>query len=275
LILFTASCANPKESAEYKSLANEIATLESEIPKLRAALGDRKSQESLLGAIKGKGTMLRQDFLELISDPGKRQQIIRGLGVKYCKKFHTALQETVAVVDGQGGDIFWNAVDSRIPLHEQILGRKFSERDLADGNFSDAMNKWNEELEATRCERDAADEFYSKCETVDKRLINKNPEAFRGKCIKGTVRIAQFDSNTGPCAFQGYLGGGYDVRAQFGQTLDPNTHNLETECEWTEDLVEDNYITFWGWGIGAFSYSTASGGNQTVPAFKMVMYQRG
>ena len=104
--------------------------------------------------------------------------------------------------------------------------------------------------------------------------INKNPEQFKGKCVKGTVRIAQFDSNTGPCSFQGYIGGGYDVRAQFGQVLDPDKHDEEKECEWTSKLVEDNFITFWAWGLGSFSYDTTSGGKQTVPAFKMVMYSK-
>ena len=65
------------------------------------------------------------------------------------------------------------------------------------------------------------------------------------------------------------------MRAQFGQTLDPNTHDDEKECSWTKELVEDNFIEFYGFGLGSFTYKTSIGGSQTIPAFKMFSYRKG
>ncbi len=115
--------------------------------------------------------------------------------------------------------------------------------------------------------------FYKKCEKFDSLVLKKDPERFKGKCLTGTVRIEQMDSNTGPCAFQGYVGGGYDVRAQFGMTVSTLTHSTYKECDWADKLKENMSIPFYAFGLGKYSYETTNGGNQTVPAFKLVAFR--
>lgn len=269
LSLMLVACSNPEGSAEYKALDAEVASLETEISDIESSINDRKSDASQLNLLKDERLSLKSQFSEILSDSSKRQRIIRELGAPACKQWFIAFYQSSGVVDGFEDD-FWDSFYTRISQADSIFSGP-----LAEEGDPDSLKQYDKELDATGCGKDGIREFYEQCETVDKRIINKNPEAFKGKCIKGTVRIAQFDSNTGPCAFQGYLGGGYDVRAQFGETLNPDTHALETDCEWTKELVEDNFITFWGWGLGAYSYTTTNGGNQTVPAFKMFRYQRG
>jgi len=273
LSLMLMACSNPERSAEYKALDAEVASLETEISDIESSINDRKSDASQLSLLKDERQSLISQFFEILSDSSKRQRIIRELGVPACKQFQIATYQASGVVDGFGDD-FWDSVYIRVSPADLIFTGPFFSDEQEDGD-PDSLMQYSVDVMKTGCIEKGDREFYTQCETVDKRIINKNPEAFRGKCIKGTVRIAQFDSNTGPCAFQGYLGGGFDVRAQFGETLDPDTHASVTDCEWTKELVEDNFITFWGWGLGAYSYTTTNGGNQTVPAFKMFRYQRG
>lgn len=270
LILTTASCSNPKSSIEYQALEAEVEALNSQIQTVEETITKRAADSASISSLTTKRAELIENFDAIFSDPSRRQAIISSLGKDACTRFENASQEALSIEDGIGSKLR-EEINKRINPGDSILGNV----NLGGDDMYQSINNYADELAKTRCAYNAQNEFFKQCETVDKKLINKNPESFKGKCIKGTVRIAQFDSNTGPCAFQGYLGGGYDVRAQFGQTLDPNTHDEEKECSWTEKLVEDNFITFWGWGLGAYTYTTSNGGSQTIPAFKMVMYQKG
>ena len=269
LAVIVTSCSNPKSTVEYQALEAEVASINSQIQTTEEEIARRSENEELLQSLSSQREELIGKFASIVSDPTRRRAIISGLGEDSCYRYYMAEYELIGVVDG-GGSAFNEAIKQRTRPGELILGSinwNFDE-------FPQSVQDYGSELANTDCLNKAQRVFLKSCETVDKKLMNKNPESFKGKCIKGTVRIAQFDTRTGPCAFQGYLGGGYDVRAQFGQTLNPDTHDKETECSWTEKLVEDNFITFWGYALGAYTYTTSNGGSQTVPAFKMFVYQK-
>lgn len=276
LLVFTASsCSNPKSSVEYKSLEAEIEALNSQIQNLESSIEQRSMDEERITTLNAKREQLIGQFDAIFSDPIRRKSIASKLGIDACKVLSNKEQGALANLD-LTEDLFTSSAwyvetDKGLRPGNVILGTD----SFSAENYPQSLADYSAILAASRCRINAENEFYKKCESVDKRLINKNPEAFKGKCIKGTVRIAQFDSNTGPCAFQGYLGGGYDVRAQFGLTMNPDTQGELKECSWTKNLVEDNFITFWGYGLGAYTYTTSNGGSQTVPAFKMVAFRKG
>ena len=272
LVITLTSCSNPKSTAQYKALETEVQALELQIKETEESITKNSEMTQQIDSLKSERAQLIEKFAAIVSDSTRRKTIATTLGKEACENYERALQLYISTSDdfSAGYQTELDKLSSR-PGNAVLGVKDFGTEDTVP----ESISEYAVEIIKTRCSAIAAKEFYKQCETVDKRLINKNPEAFKGKCIKGTVRISQFDSNTGPCAFQGYLGGGYDVRAQFGQTLDPNTHSEEKDCEWTSKLVEDNFITFWGWGLGAYTYTTSNGGSQTIPAFKMVMYQRG
>lgn len=278
-IIILVSCSNPKDSEEFKKLASDVQSIESEVDGLETDIDSLQSQIAEGEASQTKLQNVMNQRLELLetvsrslSDPSTRREIVNGVGEQACKAYVTAIEAGQGVGNFRD-EGFYDAAEASLSGTENILGNIYSKFDYE----SEAVKGWKaywSELEATNCRKEATTAFYKKCETFDKRQMNKNPGQFKGKCVKGTLRIAQFDSNTGPCSFQGYIGGGYDVRAQFGQVVDPDKHDEEKECEWTSKLVEDNFITFWAWGLGSYSYDTTSGGKQTVPAFKMVQYSK-
>ena len=275
LVFAISSCSNPKSSVEYKSLEAEIEALNSQIQNLESSIEQRSMDEERITTLNAKREQLIGQFDAIFSDPIRRQSIASKLGIDACKVRVDKQNDALAIVDltddFSTSSAWYVETDKGARPGNLILGTdSFSAED-----YPQSLADYSAILAASRCRINAENEFYKTCETVDKKLINKNPEAFKGKCIKGTVRIAQFDSNTGPCAFQGYLGGGYDVRAQFGLTMNPDTQDELKECSWTKDLVEDNFITFWGYGLGAYTYTTSNGGSQTIPAFKMVAFRKG
>lgn len=270
LVVVLASCGGVKSTTEYKELEKEVAEIESEIAELEAKVVEGRSAATRLEGLKEERENLRKRFGSLMEDSATRKQVVSSFGIAACTRYSQAREAAAGLVDYDydTNETYWNKVWELVNPADLILGDTSSSDDDTVGAKAYAAA-----LNATGCEDKASDAFYEKCETFDKLVMKKNPEIFKGKCVKGTVRIAQFDANTGPCAFQGYLGGGYEVRAQFGETLSPSTHDSVKQCNWTQALVEGKSFTFWGWGLGAFSYNTTSGGAQTVPAFKMVMWQ--
>ena len=272
LVLALSSCANVKGSEEYKTLEGTISQIESDVTALEADLAARRSDSTRLEELEQYQELNRKQFEAVVADPAERQRIVTGWGIDACTRYATAKEQAAGVVevDYKTNDAYWEKVEELIRGGDSILGDTQVREDDLPG-----MRAYKAALTATGCARKAINAFYDKCETFDKLVMKKNPESFRGKCVRGTVSIAQFDTNTGPCAFQGYLGGGYDVRAQFGQSLEPENHSTVKECTWTTELVEKNFITFWGWGLGVFTYETSNGGKQTIPAFRLVMYSKG
>ena len=269
-VFTTSSCSNPKSSVEYQALETEVEALKSQVQTLEDSIAQNVADAQSIVSLTSERDKLINDLDLVLLATQRFNELVSTVGVNACKSYATAFFETLAIVDGFGSD-YYAEIHKRIRPGMVILGEdKFNAEDFPKG-----LADYSAALKSTRCSSNANNAFYKTCETVDKKLLNKNPDAFKGKCIKGSVRIAQFDSNTGACAFQGYLGGGYDVRAQFGQTLDPNTHDDEKECSWTKELVEDNFIEFYGFGLGSFTYKTSIGGSQTIPAFKMFSYRKG
>lgn len=270
LILALSSCANVKNSEEYKMLEGTISEIESDVTTLGADLAARRSDTTRLEGLKAMREELSNLFVAMVANPAERQRIVTDWGIDACTRYTTARLQAAGVVDTdyKKNYAYWEKVDELSRLGDSILGDTEVRKDDLPG-----MRAYKSALTATGCVRKADDAFFNKCETFDKLVMKKNPESFKGKCVRGTVRIAQFDSNTGPCAFQGYLGGDYDVRAQFGATLKPENHSKVKECRATE-LVENNFIIFWGWGIGAFTYDTSNGGKQTIPAFFITSYRK-
>jgi hypothetical protein len=269
-IFATSSCSNPKSSVEYQALETEVEALKSQVQTLEDSIAQNVADAQSIVSLTSEREELINEFDIRLLVTQRSNELVSTLGVDACKSYSTALFEVIAIVDDFGSD-YYAEIHKRIRPGMIILGEDAFNAEKYPKGLAD----YSAALKSTRCSSKADDAFYKTCETVDKKLLNKNPDAFKGKCIKGSARIAQFDSNTGACAFQGYLGGGYDVRAQFGQTLDPNTHDEEKECSWTEELVEDNFIEFYGFGLGSFTYKTSNGGSQTIPAFKMFSYRKG
>jgi hypothetical protein len=271
--LAAVSCSNPKSSVEYKALEAEIETLNSQILSLSESIEQQKTDEALNDTLYTESTQLIEQLASILSDPARRQSIVSKLGISACKARSDKIERALPRIDRMEQNSAWyTETDRGLRVGNMILGAT----GYATPKWPQALADYSAALNDTRCLSKALTDFYSKyCETVDKMLINKNPEAFKGKCIKGTVRIVQADSNTGPCAFQGYVGGGYDVRAQFGQSNDPVTHYEVKDCYTGTSLVENDFITFYAYGLGAYTYTTSNGGSQTVPAFKLVNYQKG
>ena len=274
MLVFTASsCSNPKSSVEYKSLEAEIYAITSQIQTLDDSLKQQKADEALLETLGAETNQLIEQLATIFSDPARRQTIVSNLGVSACKVRSDKIALALPRIDLMEQNSAWYSYTDRgLREGNMILGVT----GWTSPEWPQALADYSTALSATGCLNKAINEFYRKnCETVDKRMINRNPEVFRGKCIKGTVRISQADSNTGPCAFQGYIGGGYEVRAQFGQSNDPNTHSEVKDCFTGKSLVENDFITFYAYGLGAYTYTTSNGGSQTIPAFKLVLYQKG
>ena len=138
--------------------------------------------------------------------------------------------------------------------------------------FPAVLNQYIAESNFEKCDKTNFSNWLDeKCETFDRMMQKKDTDSYIGKCLKGTVKISQSDANTGPCAFQGYISGDYDVRAQFGTTLDTATHAIVTDCsDAAKKLTEGRTVEFWGFVIGSYTYTTTSNGSQTIPAFKML-----
>lgn len=264
------SCSNVKESKEYQTLQSEVTELDTAVKNLEVLLEEAKSAPAKLEEIKNERLKLREQVSSILENPEKRKIVRQQIGIAACEKYIEVAYESTGRVDLDHDEntAFWADVYSHLSPAEIILGDTSLSSDDGVG-----YTAYIQELKATDCMSTGANAFWNKCETFDKKIMNKNPDAFIGKCVTGSVSIAQWDTNTGPCSFQGYLGGGYDVRAQFGEILDPNLQSAVKKCDWLSDYVEGNYITFWGLGIGTYSYETTSGGKQTIPAFKVLRLQ--
>jgi hypothetical protein len=280
-LLFLASasaligCGGVEDSSEFKELSNEVAVLSDEVGSLKSSIESalssieeqEVSQTNQLAALKQQRLDLMNEFAGLLDEIGIGK-VISKFGVPACKREAFETEKMTGSTDKLDVD-FWEAVWAELTPAENIfsLRRSYDE-------YPATVNEYATQLGKTSCSKDGSNDFYDgSCKKVDRLQLKKNPDKFKGQCITGSVKIAQLDANTGPCSFQGYLSGDYDVRAQFGTTLDTSTHSSTTDCEWTDNLVEDKYIEFWGWGLGSYSYSTTSGGTQTVPAFKLVAWR--
>lgn len=282
IVGFATSCGGVEESKEYKDVESRIEKLQAdiatakeektklsegidkkaterreEISKAKSATANAKAQRE--GAFKAVGNALLNDVV--------RARAIQELVVPGCIEQTRLLREAEGKFDST--DEQFEYVTSK----SSDSGGYWVSAAMYESGDPEAFKKMEDEVPWDSCNQAGNREFYKTCDNVDKLVLKKDPDRFKGKCLTGTVRIAQMDSGTGSCAFQGYIGGGYDVRTQFGMTLSTLTHSTFKDCEWTDRLKENMTITFWAYGLGAYSYETTSGGNQTIPAFKLVIFR--
>jgi hypothetical protein len=286
-----AGCSDPKSSAEYReldSVVNEIfsdlaqveadiAEAESSQSEIRseneAAIATLKTEEDIAEESVSKADTDRNTARDLVSsalmDPSVRRNVIVELVEPACENFAFEYKAAEGLTDDEA-ELF------------RIVAEKIGKRDIYWWAASGAkpedpagMLALTEEFapQGDVCWNKGSNKFYKECSKFDRLLLKKDPESFKGKCLQGRVKIAQMDSNTGPCSFQGYLDGDYDVRTQFGLVLDLEIQSAVRDCSWAGDLKEEMTIDFWAFGLGSYSYSTTSGGTQTVPAFRLLAFR--
>jgi len=286
-----AGCSDPKSSAEYReldSVVNEIfsdlaqveadiAEAESSQSEIRseneAAIATLKTEEDIAEESVSKADTDRNTARDLVSsaliDPSVRRNVIVELVEPACENFAFEYKAAEGLTDDEA-ELF------------RIVAEKIGKRDIYWWAASGAkpedpagMLALTEEFapQGDVCWKKGSNKFFKECSKFDRLLLKKDPESFKGKCLQGRVKIAQMDSNTGPCSFQGYLDGDYDVRTQFGMVLDLEIQSAVRDCSWAGDLKEEMTIDFWAFGLGSYSYSTTSGGTQTVPAFRLLAFR--
>ena len=252
------ACSNPNDSDAYKQLVVDVGALESERDSLQQQVTAIKDLSAKVEDLKNQTQQTREKIGKLLENPQLRQLSIKQFYKPACIASVIAFLNSGGVTDdfeeqrifpdkeiGLAANSWYNSSGDEYGL-------------MRDGGCSEvASDKWSKEI----------------CETFDSRFMKKNPDNFKGKCLRGTVKIAQMDSSTGPCSFHGYLNGNYDFRTQFGTTLDVDKQSTVTNCNDMKDFVEGKYIKFWAFGLGSYNYNTTSGGNQTIPAFKLAFWR--
>jgi hypothetical protein len=275
------SCGGVKSTKEYKDVQSKIEKLQAEIAtakkekakltkdietktpdynsavsKARSAVAEAKAQSDSTSASVGEALM----------DNAVRARVAQQLWLPACIERVMLSNESEGKFDSEEDQLDY------VNEKQGDSNEYWYYAALYDAGDPQGFQKLEDETDALSgsCNQKGHSEFAKKCEKFDPLVLKKDPERFKGKCLFGTVRIEQMDSNTGPCAFQGYVGGGYDVRAQFGMTTSTLTHSAFKDCDWADRLKENMSVTFIAYGLGAYSYETTSGGNQTVPAFNLI-----
>jgi len=276
------ACSNPKDSDAYKQLVVDVGALESERDSLQqqvTAITDLSAKVENLSAkvedLKIQSQQIREKIEKLFEDPQLRQLSIKQFYEPACVAWQNASYVVASVTDDfDGQEISFEKLDTFIENKIGLAARVWNEYGLWES--SDPLGATfvkDRQIAYEKCLDVTSNWFEENCETFDSRFMKKNPDDFKGKCLTGKVKIAQMDSNTGPCAFHGYLDGNYDFRTQFGTTVDVNKQSTVTNCVQMEDLVEGKYISFIAFGLGSYNYDTTSGGNQTIPAFKLIRWR--
>lgn len=269
-------CSNPTSSTEYKSLESEVDRVQVEVDSLQTEINSLQTEvdstESLakeLEDLKTERETLIGDLATLLSVPSRRSAAISKFSLPACKTWMYANMDLRAKYDDTGSTTWENERKQLIGASHDAWGRLPS---LDSAGFPAVLNQFIAESNFEKCDKtNFVNWLKEKCETFDRMMLKKDTDSYIGKCLKGTVKISQSDANTGPCAFQGYISGDYDVRAQFGTTLDTATHAIVTDCSDTaKKLTEGKTIEFWGFVIGSYTYTTTSNGSQTIPAFKAI-----
>jgi hypothetical protein len=283
-VLIVAGCSNVKDTSEYKALTSEVSQLQNDVTAAKNSLSASEKELKSITSVSNTATTK----LKKLQDTGEanltkisqaletdaiRSQALQKFALPACSAAEKAFHEAGVVTDDDS--------DVAKFIAKKIGASKYAwwgaTRSALDDDKYSGIRRFTAEFDAYReeCQQTGSDAFFDTCKTFDKRFLKKDPESFKGKCIRGRVKVAQFEAtSTGKCAFQGYLDNDYDFRAQFGVSLDPNTHQEQTDCSWTSEIVEDLTINFWAVGLGSFTYTTTNGNKLTVPAFKLLAAQR-
>ena len=266
--IFIAGCSNPTSSPEYKTLKSEVDAIQSEIETLQSKVDSVNTLTKKLEELKQERTVLMDSFSTLLSLPSRRAAVINKIALPACKTYTYAFFESRARFDDIDSAGFISELKTTLGARDYAWS---SLRNTSD-SYPAGVNDYITALDFGKCYKTNSSKwFIEECESFDRLLLKKDTESFKGKCLKGTVKIAQADSATGVCAFQGYIGGDYDVRAQFGTTLDASTHATSEQCsDGAKKLTEGKFVEFYGFVIGPYTYTTTSNGSQTIPAFKII-----
>ena len=272
-------CSNPTSSAEYKSLKSEVdgifvevRSLQTENDSLQNEVDSSDSLAKKLEDLKTERGILIGDLTTLLSVPSRRSAVINKLALPACKTFTFAHYDLMGKYEDT--EIFNanSAYKNELKGIISAMDYNWSSLRYESEDFPAGLNQYITEVNFNKClNSNLGDWFKEKCETFDRMMLKKDTNSYIGKCLRGTVKITQANAATGPCAFHGYISGDYDVRAQFGVTLDATKHFAVTDCsetakKWTEGMTKQ----FWGYVIGSHTYKTALGGSYTVPAFKLI-----
>lgn len=292
LIVVVSACADPTTSDIYLELQNQVELSEKNLAEVQGLLREQQSEEGRLQTVDRDVDQLtteRDALLQtkivnekrltdlvtqldaLLADPKTRQLVVSKMIEPACSNLLFEYNKILGTQDASPRpdlnlvrefltpvERFWNnyswAVTDQYPNIKLVR---------------ESDNKINE-----RCSRAGMKKFRDDfCESFDRRVLKKDTDRFRGKCLTGKVKIIQMDAATGPCAFQGNISGDYNVRAQFGMRLNPNEQFSVTNCEFFESLVENMTITFWAFSVGTYTYENRFG-THIVPAFKLVSFAR-
>ena len=261
-------CSNPKSSSEYKTLKSEVERIQTEVESLQSKVDSANILGTKLEDLKAERIVLMNNFSTLLSVPSRKSAAISKFALPACKTFNNAYMDFLAKYDDFSSDPYENELETIIGKRDYVWS---SLRSTSD-EYPEALNQYITALDFSKCyQSNFSNWLKEKCETFDRLLLKKDTDSFIGKCLKGTVKIAQADSATGKCAFQGYISGDYDVRAQFGATVDTSTHAASTNCsDSAKKLTEGKFVEFWGFVLGSYTYTTTNNGSQTVPAFKII-----
>lgn len=269
LAIVLGGCSSATSSSEYKSLKSEVESIQAEVDSLLTKAGSAANLDAKITELNDKGYAVSNEESVLLSNPIRRKAAVTKLGLPACKAWSYARFNLLDDYDDVSTDDFSKMI-------ELVVGPNvYSWLTLIAGGPQDSLlvgtNQFITEVDFDNCYRNSFQPWLDdECETFDRMMLKKDVNSFKGKCIKGKVKIAQSDSLTGPCSFQGYINGDYDVRAQFGFTLDTATHTTSNDCiDEAKQLTEGRFVEFAGFAIGSYTY-TSSNGSNTVPAFKLV-----
>ena len=225
--------------------------------------------DAKLTELNDEGYVHTNEASTLLSVSSRRKAAVNKLGLPACKAYSYTRFDLLGDYDDVSTDDFLKALELGIGSnHSPWLALIRSEANFAG---QQSINQFITEVDFDSCYNTSFQTWLDdECQTFDRMMLKKDINAFEGQCLKGRVKIAQSDALTGPCGFQGYIDGDYDVRAQFGFTLDASTHSTSTDCIGeAKKLTEGRFIEFTGFAIGLHTYTTSSGSN-TIPAFKIV-----
>jgi hypothetical protein len=259
-------CSGLTSSSEYKSLKSEVDGIQFEVDSLQEKVDSAEGLEKKLDEIIKEGQLLVDDLSTLLSLPSRRSAAVTKFGLPACKTFTYASSELTGISDDP------DDIANRMKIKQSVRDHDWSALFNRSEEYSDGLNQYITELDFAECSNTHVGNWLKEnCETFDRLMLKKDTNSYIGKCLKGTVKISQSDAATGPCAFQGYISGDYDVRAQFGATLDTAKHAADTNCDdQLRKLTEGKTVQFRGWVIGSYTYTTTSNGSQTIPAFKII-----
>lgn len=103
------------------------------------------------------------------------------------------------------------------------------------------------------------DAVKQKAQAIDYRLLNKNPQKYFGKLLTFKGQVLSIDEEIDPSD---------DTAISYLQIVDDEDHDYTIiMIKAAEDILEDDYVQFWGMPVGGYSFENVSGGYTNAQAF--------